>query len=228
MFFNKKVVSLYKQKNFFMKKLLVFLSVISLFSCSTPNPDEFLPPSNELLRTTSIGNQVWSTKNLDVVRYNNGDPIPYVSDPTVWKNLKTGAWCYYDNDSTTLETQGRMYNFYAVTDSRGIAPSGFKVPNKNDWQILSDYLGGDTLAGSKLKSDSMKFNITYTGCRGEEGAFCFDGSFQGFWTSDSSWGCYCGVSDWYGVIRKINTNDNIIRKLNIKMFYGYSVRCLKN
>jgi uncharacterized protein (TIGR02145 family) len=217
-----------------MKKILSYLVVILFVSCSTQPSQEIINNPTSTLRTTRIGNQIWTSTNLDVVRYNNGDPIPQITNPTEWRNATYGAWCYYNNDSTTLKTQGRIYNFYSVIDSRGIAPSGFKVPNKNDWQILSDYLGGDSLAGGKLKSDSMKFNINFTGCRGEEGAFCFDGRFQGFWTVDSSWSCYCGVTDWYGSTRLVFNSYNLTHNINellqsnAKKFYGYSVRCLKN
>jgi uncharacterized protein (TIGR02145 family) len=89
------------------------------------------------LPRTSIGSQVWSTKNLDVVKYRNGDPIPYVPDSAQWKNLTSGAWCWYNNDSATYAAKyGRLYNWYAVNDPRGLAPQGWHVPSNAEWNLL--------------------------------------------------------------------------------------------
>jgi hypothetical protein len=71
-----------------------------------------------------VGNQVWMTKNLNVSSYRNGDPIPQVIDPTQWANLTTGAWCYFVNNPATGPMYGRLYNWYAVNDPRGLAPQG--------------------------------------------------------------------------------------------------------
>src|SRR5436190_5685295 len=77
-----------------------------------------------------IGNQVWMLKNLDVTRYRNGDKIPYVKSPTEWAALTTGAWCWYKNDSATGAVYGKLYNWFAVNDPRGLAPMGWHVPSK--------------------------------------------------------------------------------------------------
>jgi len=84
-----------------------------------------------------IGSQVWSSKNLDVTTYSNGDVIPQVSNAAQWYNLTTGAWCWYNNDSATYaSTYGKLYNWYAVNDSRGLAPNGWHVPANSDWATL--------------------------------------------------------------------------------------------
>jgi hypothetical protein len=115
-------------------------------SSPLPLPDNTIP-------SVTIGTQIWSTKNLDVARYRNGDTIPQVANATQWGNLTTGAWCWYNNDSATYAaTYGRLYNWYAVNDPRGLAPQGWRIPTEGDWVILADYLGGASVAGGKMKS----------------------------------------------------------------------------
>lgn len=96
------------------------------------------------LPAVTIGRQKWSTKNLDVVNYRNGDPIPQVTDATQWSNLTTGAWCWYNNDSAAnAANYGRLYNWYALTDPRGLAPQGWHIPSDNEWNILVKNLDPD-------------------------------------------------------------------------------------
>ena len=117
--------------------------------------------SNELNRSTPetamtvvIGSQIWSKFNLDVTTYSDGTPIPQVSNPVEWSNLTTGAWCYYNNDPANGVVYGKLYNWYAVHDSRGLAPAGWHIPTDTEWSDLATFLGGEIIAGSKLKEDS--------------------------------------------------------------------------
>jgi len=85
----------------------------------------------------TICNQVWVQKNLNVSRYSNGDPIPNVTDNLQWATLTTGAWCWYNNDSATYAAvYGKLYNWYAVNDPRGLAPAGWHIPSESDWNKL--------------------------------------------------------------------------------------------
>lgn len=111
-----------------------------------------LPGDCSAILTTTICDQEWMVKNLDVTTYRNGDPIPQVTDPTVWAALTTGAWCYYGNNPSNGAIYGKLYNWYAVNDSRGLAPIGWHVPSHAEWTILSDCLGGHAIAGGKIKS----------------------------------------------------------------------------
>src|SRR5687768_3923155 len=96
--------------------------------------------------------QSWMTKNLDVSTYRNGDTIPKVTDAAEWAALTTGAYCYYDNDSATYAaTYGKLYNWYAVNDPRGLAPEGWHIPSEYEWITLGDCFGGDGAAGDNLK-----------------------------------------------------------------------------
>jgi hypothetical protein len=97
------------------------------------------------------------TKNLDVEKFNNGDPIPHVKTEEDWKKAgenKQPAWCYYDNDQGNGTKYGKLYNWYAVNDPRGLAPVGFHIPTNYEWEILINYLGGEYQAGKKMKSKS--------------------------------------------------------------------------
>ncbi|MBK9465523.1 MAG: fibrobacter succinogenes major paralogous domain-containing protein [Chitinophagaceae bacterium] len=101
-------------------------------------------PSNTavFLPTIVIGTQQWMNNNLDVAFYRNGDPIPQVTDPTAWAGLTTGAWCYYNNDSTLGNKYGKLYNWYAVNDPRGLAPQGWHIPSDAEWTALEALWAG--------------------------------------------------------------------------------------
>ena len=89
--------------------------------------------------TLIINNKEWSSKNLAVKKYRNGDNIPQVQSPSEWANLTTGAWCYYNNDSNN-ENYGILYNWYAVNDPRGLSPNGWHIPSDNEWWNLQQFL----------------------------------------------------------------------------------------
>ena len=120
-------------------------------------------------QTVTIGNQTWMTKNLDVSTFRNGDTIPEIQDVNEW--AKAGeegrpAWCYYDNDSTNGTIFGKLYNWYAVNDPRGLVPVGYYVPTDAEWTILTDFLGSE--AGTKMKSMPIyETKISYV----EEGGY---------------------------------------------------------
>lgn len=98
-------------------------------------------------------------KDFDKIVYNNGDTIPEVKDASEWVNLKTGAWCYLNNDSSNLKLKGRLYNWYALNDPRGIAPEGFRVPEAEDWKTLVHNLGdpNNNLAFKDSRNKAQKF-----------------------------------------------------------------------
>ena len=112
------------------------------------------------LSDVTIGTQTWTGCNLDVTNYQNGDPIPQVQDPTEWAALTTGAWCYYENDLLNGCTYGKLYNWYAVNDPRGLAPAGYHVPTDTDFTTLYTYLGGEPAAGGALKESGLAHWIT--------------------------------------------------------------------
>jgi len=104
-----------------------------------------------------IGTQTWTTKNLDVSKFRNGEAIPLAKTNAEWELAglnQQPAWCYYENKGENGTTYGKLYNGYAVNDPRGLAPSGYHIPTDAEWTILTDYLGGDSIAGAKMKSTS--------------------------------------------------------------------------
>ena len=162
-----------------------------------------------------ICDQVWMACNLDVDTYRNGDPIPQVTNDYEWANLTTGAWCYYNNDPALGEMYGKLYNWYAVNDPRGLAPAGWHVPTRSDWLELENCLNVDE-AGGKLKStgtiedgDGLWLSPN-TAATNEQGFSALPGGlrnpstgnysgigFNGFWWSSSE---YNDLSGWTFVL----------------------------
>jgi uncharacterized protein (TIGR02145 family) len=133
--------------------LLIVLAVFSNNSCKEDNevPSSVTDIDGNVYNIVTIGSQVWMKENLKTTKYTNGDPIPNVSDGTQWNNLTEDAFCYYDNNVSSANTYGLLYNWYAVSDSRKICPEGWRVPDKNDWNELVSFLGGEDGAADKLK-----------------------------------------------------------------------------
>jgi uncharacterized protein (TIGR02145 family) len=187
------------------------------------------------LPTIVIGTQQWMEKNLDVVTYRNGDIIPQVTDPTAWAALTTGAWCYYNNDVANGAIYGKLYNWYAVNDTRGLAPKGWHVPTDAEWTILTDKLGGTLVAGGKMKTTGTTSWITsntgatnesgFTGLpggnRGNDGTFANVG-YNGFWWSSSEGGT---TYAWY---RFLDYGNGDAYRSSKGKANGFSVRCLRD
>jgi len=91
--------------------------------------------------TVQIGEQLWMAENLRTSRYANGDLIPNITDQERWFNLETGAWVYYDNNSAFHDKYGKLYNWFAVADERGLCPGGWRIPDAGDWYKMKQYLG---------------------------------------------------------------------------------------
>ncbi|MFN5460427.1 MAG: fibrobacter succinogenes major paralogous domain-containing protein [Bacteroidota bacterium] len=140
-----------------MKKLLfirikTIVSLVGMFSCycSILNAQELYP-------SVKLGSQEWMISNLSIVTFRNGDTIPLAKTAEEWEKAGENgqpAWCYYDNNTLNGEKFGKLYNWYAVNDSRGLAPIGWHIANDKEWKQLSDYIGGEKLAGKKLKSSA--------------------------------------------------------------------------
>lgn len=189
---------------------------------------------NTFSDSLKIGTQVWMNHNLRVARYRNGDPIPQVTDPTVWTNLKTGAWCYYNNDSTHSVFDGRLYNWYAVTDPRGLAPAGWHVASLAEWNALINYVGGTAVAAGKLKdagtihwmspntgaTNDYLFTATPAGARWG-GTFGSVNVTALIWTSTDS-GTNNESCIW------MNFDNTAVQIQNYPKINGFSVRCVKD
>ncbi len=193
-----------------------------------------------------ICNKTWTLKNLNVSTYRNGDPIPKVTDNAAWAALTTGAYCYYNNDSATYAvTYGKLYNWYAVNDPRGLAPAGWHVPSDAEWNILVKCLDplADTLycnicnvAGGPMKetgtahwippntgaTNSSGFTGLPNGYRFFNGSsFGSNGLMGHFWSST----VHSAPFAWYRFL--FNTGDGLYGDFDYKT-YGFSVRCLRD
>lgn len=179
---------------------------------------------------------LWMTENLDVSTYSNGDPIPKVTDAATWAGLTTGAYCYYDNDSTTYAAAyGKLYNWYAVNDSRGLAPLGWHIPTDFEWTTLGACLGGVGVAGGHMKETGTTHWTTpntgatnhsgFTGLpggrRNDAGAFTAVGN-NGYWWS------YTDISTDSAWNRLLNYNNDNLDSSNDNKRFGFSVRCLRD
>jgi uncharacterized protein (TIGR02145 family) len=106
-------------------------------------------------KTVIIGKQQWMAENLKVSRYNDGTVIPNVKDSLDWIKLSKGAWCYMKNDSSYNELYGKLYNWYVVgqktIDNKNVCPIGWHVPTSTEWNELIEYLGGQMVAGGKIR-----------------------------------------------------------------------------
>jgi uncharacterized protein (TIGR02145 family) len=148
----------------------------------------------EEFQTVKIGNQIWVSMNLDVDKFRNGDPIPQAQTDEEWLNAGENgqpAWCYYDNDPKNGKKYGKLYNWYAVNDYRGLAPVGYRIPTDADWELV-EYKSGSgkkhllykELKKSDLKTKNSGFNAVFGGIRNYDGYF---GETQGigYWWSST-------------------------------------------
>ena len=184
-------------------------------------------------QTITIGTQVWTSKNLDVSTYRNGDVIPQIQDWEAWRNLTTGAWCYYNNNASNGTKYGKLYNWYAVHDPRGLAPNGYHIPSDAEWTNLSAYLGGG--AGTKMKSTSGWYNsgngTNSTGFSGLPGGsrHPFNGQFYAIDESGNWWSFTESKYDTENASYHIlDRASGILDKSNGNKHSGYSVRCIKD
>ena len=182
-----------------------------------------------------LGTQTWLVENLAVTRYRNGDTIPNVLDTTAWANQTTGAYCNYFNSLGYAANFGKLYNWYSVIDIRNIAPTGWHVPSDSEWVILINYLGGEDIAGGKLKevglthwqnpntgaTNESGMTVLGAGFRDLDGLFYFIKINAGFWSTTEY-----NTDKAYN--RFLYWNTLSIRKYFGDKRMGLSVRCIKD
>lgn len=230
-----------------MKKIILFTSIVInvlfLYSCGETSSTKKVETSEMTKVKTrndqylggeiKIGDQIWMSKNLNVSKFVNGDPIIEAKTNEAWIEVgqkRIPAWCYYKNDSINGQKYGKLYNWFAVIDPRGLAPEGWHIPSEKEWQKLIETLGGVKVAGTKMKSNNgWKNNGNGTnesgfqglpgGYRYEDGTFYSLGS-HAYWYSTTKvengkgWYLYLyydyGYAHWYEGDRD-----------------GFSIRCIK-
>jgi uncharacterized protein (TIGR02145 family) len=190
-------------------------------------------------KVVKIGNQVWMAENLKTSKYNDGTAIPNVTENTQWENNTTGAWSYYNNDAANNAKYGKLYNWYAVSPTtngnKNVCPSGWHVPTDAEWTVLTEYLGGESIAGGKMKEvgitswDSPNIGATnkslFTGLPGGSrdgvGAYDFIG-YYGFWWSSSE------VDASVAWFSSLSSNVGFAPSYGSYKEGGFSVRCLRD
>lgn len=207
---------------------------------NTSPPGAIVDFDGNIYQTVTIGTQTWMAENLRVTHYRNGDAIPNVTGNPEWTGLTTGAYCWYNNDISWRDAYGALYIWYTVVDSRGLCPPGWHTPTDAEWTILTDYLGGSSIAGGKMKStrkepdahprwDSPNTGATNEsgfsglpgGTRNASGTFNDVGPTGYFWSST-------GYSSNYAWYRYLNYSNYYVNKSFNYRQRGFSVRCLRD
>lgn len=191
--------------------------------------------ANTDYESVTIGTQTWMLRNLEVSQFRNGDAIAEAKSAEEW--VKAGqahqpAWCYYGNDEDNGKRYGKLYNWYAASDPRGLAPPGWRVATDADWRLTTDFLGGEDAAGTKMKSQSgwpgegngtneSGFSGLPGGSRNLYGEFEHGGKIAFWWTStarnrDLAWYRVIDESPWY------------VYRTNYSKMNGLSVRCVRD
>ena len=212
-----------------MKKLLLLLITSLAFSTVTDI-------DGNVYETVIIGDQLWMAENLKVTHYRNGDEIPTGHSNSEWESLSTGAYAVYDDDPSNAEIYGNLYNWYAIDLETGVCPEGWHVPTDDEYILLTDYLGGNDIAGGKMKEAGLEhWDSPNTGATNESGFTGLPGGFRnttgsyvymgegGYFRSSSEYNSYRAWfhSLYYG-------NSVVYRGFNMNKHSGLSVRCIRD
>jgi uncharacterized protein (TIGR02145 family) len=186
-------------------------------------------------KTILLGTKTWMVGNLSTTKYNDGTSIPQVADPTSWSNLSTPACCWQNNDPVRKVTYGVMYNWYAVNTGK-LCPTGWHVPSDEEWTEIIDYLGGENIAGGKLKESGFKhWNAPNTEASNETHFWALPGGDRlsgsdALFENLGKTGCWwtTTVNEDLATNRLIYYNSNHIQKSFYPKKCGLSVRCVWN
>ena len=185
-------------------------------------------------KTVIIRNQEWMAENLKTTRYNNGDPIPNLTSNQIWATTNIGAWSSYDNQESNSNNFGHLYNWFAASDQRNICPIGWRVPAKHDWEVLLEYLGGNSVSGGRLKltgtefweqpnmgaTNESGFSAKAAGIRYDDGRYSYLKKYTYWWTNTQA----TSIAAWRSGIQNSMSSDfgdGVMRD-------GYSIRCMRN
>jgi uncharacterized protein (TIGR02145 family) len=188
-------------------------------------------------KTVKIGNQVWMAENLKTTKFNDGTNIQLVTDAQMWRELSTHGFCYYDNDQGKYgNTYGALYNWYTVNTGK-LCPKGWHVPTDKEWTILIDYLGGQSIAGGKLKEIGTEYWISPNiGATNEAGFRALPGAYRdyggrfnsigvfGFWWSSTEKKLEENTAFFCGMI----CNNSTVNRGYYAKVIGLTVRCVRN
>ena len=212
---------------------LSFIAEKDTFSCvGTPTVTDI---DSNTYKTVQIGTQCWMQSNLKVSKYRNGVAISTGLNDATWSSTTSGAYAIYDNNNANDAIYGKLYNWYAVEDTLGLCPTGWHVPNDAEWTTLTTYLGGESVAGGKMKSVGTTYwNSPNTGATNESGFSVLPGGFR---NSDGSFSSIRFNAVFWSATENDNPNawnrflyfntGNVFRSNYLKSV-GASVRCLRD
>jgi uncharacterized protein (TIGR02145 family) len=187
------------------------------------------------MKEVKIGNQIWLAENLNIDCFRNGDQIPQVKNAKEWAKAgeeQKPAWCYFKNDSKEGVKYGKLYNWFAINDARGLAPEGWHVPTDLEWKQLSDFLDGENIAGKKMKHSegwpAGKNGTNSSGFSGLPGGYrLFNGKFENV-DYEGYWWCAEEYTVKYIWLRFLVYHADVLFRNYGSKSNGYSVRCIKD
>jgi uncharacterized protein (TIGR02145 family) len=227
-----------KMNNIFLINPIILIGIMLIFTICCEKGDNndstVIDADGNVYHTIKIGTQVWMVENLKTTKYNDGTSIPLVKDSATWSNLETPGYCWLKNDSQTYKNPyGALYNRHAVNTGM-LCPEGWHVPTVEEWTTLAMYLGGESLAGGKLKeigtehwvepntgaTNETGFAAVPAGQRNDEGSMGDVGYHTGFWSSTKASQHTNNIRElYYGETSLVSSwGENV----------GLSVRCIKD
>ena len=220
------------------KKVSFIGALIMIFLCIAVSAQEVKDFDGNIYKTSAYGRQIWIAGNLNVSHFRNGDIVPEAKTAEEWIiAAKSGrpAWCIYENVPENGSNYGKLYNWFAINDKRGLAPEGWHIPANADWLTLINNLQGVDIAGTKLKSttgwkskkgtDNIGFSAVPGGYRNQEGKFNELGETAQWWSNSEP----VEITP-SGKIFTVKLSDNSfeVSYVQSEKGEGFSVRCVKN
>ncbi len=215
-------------------------------NCCEDCPSTVTDIDGNTYTTVKIGDQCWMVENLKVTHYRNGDPIDHVTAGATWGGLTTGAYCEYNNDPANVPIYGRLYNWAAADDPRGLAPNGWHVPTDAEWKQLEMSLGmspaeadgtewrGTTEGGKLKEAGTVHWTSPNNGATNESGFTALPGGYRDdngnfgylnvgayFWASTD----YSSGNAWF---RYLGNFTSMVGRYYIYEQLGFSVRCVRD
>jgi uncharacterized protein (TIGR02145 family) len=201
-----------------------------------PGPEPVSDIDGNIYYTVQIGTQIWLRSNLKTTKFNNGDPIPNITDNTAWSALTTPGYASYDNNLSNSSTYGLLYNWYTAIDSRNVCPIGWHMPTESDWSTIISFLGGELVAGGKMKvtgtslwkspnssaTNSTAFSGLPGGFRDQSGTFFLITEYCPWWSATLA------VTDYpWAYDLRYNSAKITVSSTNNKN-RGFAIRCVKD
>jgi uncharacterized protein (TIGR02145 family) len=219
-----------------MKNLLLFSIIITLSLLS--NSQTVTDIDGNVYNTITIGTQVWMAENLKTTKFNDGTDLTYLSE-----RLDTTPWyCWYDSAEVNFTTFGALYNWYAINTTtvsgKNVCPIGWHVPDDNEWTTLTNYLGGDNIAGGKMKEiGTTHWDSSNTGATNEIGftalpggaRYCIPPSINFYQIGRCGYWWISSEEDGLSWFLRIDSEDIDVNRYRYDRYWsGYSVRCVKS